>query len=114
MAIIRAVYCAMETSGEISTEQIAHVFSALANPVRIDILRHISRHEKCGCKDITETLPLAQSTISQHLKVLSEAGLITIETLHPRSRYSVNESLLKSVSQTTSQFLNSCCKSDCE
>ena len=91
----------------------ATVFAALSHPARIDILRHISRHRHCGCKDITQVLPLAQSTISQHLKVLCEAGLITLETVPPRSRYEVNEDLLKDVSLTTSQFLNSCCNSDC-
>ena len=95
------------------SESMATVFAALANPARIDILLHISQHRHCGCKDITDVLPLAQSTISQHLKVLSDAGLITVETVHPRSKYQVNEDLLKDLSITTSQFLNSCCKTAC-
>lgn len=92
------------------TTAIAAVFAALSNPARIDILLHIAEHRQCGCKDITEKLPLAQSTISQHLKVLSDAGLIRIETVHPRSRYQVNESLLADLSITTSAFLKSCCE----
>lgn len=91
--------------------QIAAVFAALSNPARIQILRHIANHRHCGCKDITDTLPLAQSTVSQHLKVLQEVELITMEAVPPRSRYAVNEELLHSLSRSTSQFLNSCCKS---
>lgn len=95
------------------SERMAGVFHALSNPVRIEILRHIAKHRHCGCKDITEVLPLAQSTVSQHLKVLSRAGLIHMETVPPRSRYSVNETLLGELSETASAFLNSCCQSEC-
>ena len=102
-----------EIASAASSDTIASVFAALSNPVRIDIMRHVAKHQYCCCKDITEVLPLAQSTISQHLKVLGEAGLIVMETVPPRSRYRVNEELLKDLSNTTSDFLNSCCKNDC-
>ena len=95
------------------TTAMAHVFSALSNPARIDILRHIAQHRHCGCKDITEVLPLAQSTVSQHLKVLIEAGIISVETIPPRSRYQVNEDLLKDMALNTSSFLDSCCGKNC-
>ena len=51
-----------------SSSEMAAVFGALSNSARIDILRYIAKHRHCGCKEITEVLPLAQSTISQHLK----------------------------------------------
>lgn len=91
----------------------ALVFAALSNPTRIDILRHVARHRHCGCKDITQVLPLAQSTVSQHLKVLIEAGLVIVETVPPRSRYQVNDTLVKSVAASTSLFLDSCCGGSC-
>jgi DNA-binding transcriptional ArsR family regulator len=94
------------------TVELAVAFAALSNPSRIDILRHISRCGHCGCKDITAVLPLAQSTISQHLKVLVQAGLIHMETEPPRSRYQINENLVRSLSDTTSNFLDSCCRGD--
>ncbi|MEE9314928.1 MAG: metalloregulator ArsR/SmtB family transcription factor [Rhizobiaceae bacterium] len=94
-------------------EKMATVFAALSNPARIDILRHIAKHRHCGCKDITEVLPLAQSTVSQHLKVLIEAGIIIAEAVPPRSQYQVNEELLKDMAFTTSTFLDSCCTSKC-
>lgn len=95
------------------SRHMADVFAALANPARIEILRHISRHRHCGCKDLTARMTLAQSTISQHLKVLCEAGLIELESVPPRSRYSVNEKLIEDLSLKTRDFLNSCCGKNC-
>ena len=90
---------------------LANAFGALANPVRLRILRHIASHRHCCCKDITGCLPLAQSTVSQHLKVLSDAGLIAVEARPPRSCYSVNERLLEAVAKEASAFLSGCCAS---
>lgn len=96
----------------VSSVDLAAVFSALSNPARIDILKHIACHQRCGCKDITNILPLAQSTVSQHLKVLIEAGLIISEQEHPRSRYRVNDVLINEISGVTTKFLQGCCKRD--
>ncbi|MFD0915725.1 ArsR/SmtB family transcription factor [Pseudahrensia aquimaris] len=98
------------TDGLSDSAAMASVFAALANPARIDILMHIAKHRYCGCKQLTDTLPLAQSTISQHLKVLCDAGLIQVETVHPRSRYFINEDLLADLSDATGSFLKSCCQ----
>ena len=78
-----------------SSSEMAAVFGALSNSARIDILRYIAKHRHCGCKEITEVLPLAQSTISQHLKVLIEAKIVVVEAVPPRSKYDVNDALLK-------------------
>ena len=94
------------------SQEMAEVFSALSNPARIDILKHIACHNRCGCKDITQILPLAQSTVSQHLKVLIEAGLIIAEQDHPRSRYRLNEQLLIEISGMTTRFMQACCNSE--
>lgn len=96
-----------------TSADMAKVFAALAHPARIDILRHVAGHEKCGCKDITNVLPLAQSTVSQHLKVLIEAEILILETIPPRSCYHVNAKLLKEVACTTTTFFDSCCGGDC-
>ncbi len=96
-------------AGEPDSRHMARIFAALSNPTRIDILRHIARHGQCGCKDITEVLPLAQSTVSQHLKVLIDAGIVVVEIVPPRSRYSVNGKLLKDMAVSTSGFMDSCC-----
>ncbi len=58
-------------------EEIAAMMRALGHPVRLDILRIMAERQRdCCCADVTECLPLAQSTVSQHIKVLVEAGLI--------------------------------------
>lgn len=56
--------------------QLATQAKALSHPARLEILRVIAEKETCICGEIVDDLPLAQSTVSQHLKVLKEAGLI--------------------------------------
>lgn len=62
---------------------------ALGHPARVRILRILSRRDSCICGDIVEELPLAQSTVSQHLKVLKDAGLIRGEVDGPRVCYCI-------------------------
>jgi ArsR family transcriptional regulator, arsenate/arsenite/antimonite-responsive transcriptional repressor len=57
-------------------EEIARLAKALGHPARVKILRFLLEREECMAGAISEELPLAQSTVSQHLKVLREAGLI--------------------------------------
>lgn len=66
------------TAQRFSTESIrlAALAKALAHPARIEILMMLSKQNSCVCGDIVETLPLAQSTVSQHLSELKSAGLI--------------------------------------
>ena len=59
--------------------KIAKIAKALAHPARIAILNLLAKRHSCVCGDIVYELPLSQSTISQHLKELKEAGLITGE-----------------------------------
>jgi len=63
---------------------------ALGHPVRVAILRHVLRHGGCICGDLVDLLPLAQSTVSQHLKVLKDAGLLNGEIDGPRVCYGAN------------------------
>lgn len=67
---------------------------ALAHPVRIAILRALAAEGGCCCGDIVDRLPLAQSTVSQHLKVLREAGLIRGRIERPRCCYRLDEGAL--------------------
>ena len=64
---------------------------ALAHPARIAILKTLANKKDCICGDLVLDLPLAQSTVSQHLKALKEAGLIQGEVDGPRSRYCINQ-----------------------
>jgi len=60
----------------LSDAEASSIAKALSHPARIRILRLIGLQEGCYCGDLCQEIPLAQSTISQHLKVLREAGLI--------------------------------------
>jgi ArsR family transcriptional regulator, arsenate/arsenite/antimonite-responsive transcriptional repressor len=71
-------------------QQLAEFAKALAHPARIAILKVLAQRNECICGEIVDVLPLAQSTVSQHLKELKSAGLITGETDGPRSCYCIN------------------------
>ncbi len=73
------------------TEEMAKYAKALAHPARIIILKHLSSNKSCFTGDLLEVLPLAQSTISQHLKELKEAGLIQGEVNPPKVRYCIDK-----------------------
>jgi ArsR family transcriptional regulator len=72
------------------TQRIARVFKALSHPARIEILRVLAERQQCVCGEIVEILPLAQSTVSQHLKELKEAELIKGEIEGAKSCYCIN------------------------
>lgn len=68
----------------------AERLKALGHPVRLAIVRALSERSCCCCADVCRNLPLAQSTVSQHLKVLKEAGLISFRRDGVRSSYVLN------------------------
>ena len=68
-------------------EELAQLAKAISHPVRIRILRLLAAQPGCVCGEIFREIPLAQSTISQHLRVLKEAGLIKGELDLPRICY---------------------------
>ncbi len=75
--------------------RLARLCKALGHPARLAILRYLAeRRGTCTCGEIVAQLPLAQSTVSQHLKVLKEAGLIVGEVEPPRVCYCLNEGAL--------------------
>ncbi|WP_258045414.1 ArsR/SmtB family transcription factor [Mesorhizobium sp. NBSH29] len=86
--------------------------AALAHPARIEILRYVSRSGCCCCKDVVGQLDLAQSTVSQHLKILVEAGLIRFSPEKQRSRYEVDRDALAGMSSAFTGLLNTCCASE--
>ena len=81
--------------GPSADEELAHLSKAVGHPARVAILRLLVRREACICGDIVDELPLAQSTVSQHLKVLKEAGLIRGEIDGPRVCYCVEPRALR-------------------
>ncbi|MCB0665005.1 MAG: winged helix-turn-helix transcriptional regulator [Saprospiraceae bacterium] len=70
--------------------RLAEIAKALSHPARVAILKYVAKQNACICNDIVEELPLSQSTISQHLKALRNAGLIVGEIDGPRTCYCLN------------------------
>ena len=64
---------------------------ALGHPTRIEILKHLDNQSCCFTGDLVDIFPIAQSTISQHLKELKKAGLIQGELKPPKIRYCINK-----------------------
>lgn len=79
----------------IEPERFALLCKALAHPARVRIVEYLKRADRCICGDIVEILPLAQSTVSQHLKQLKDAGLIKGEVEGPRTCYCLDRVLLE-------------------
>lgn len=75
--------------------QLARLAGALGHPARVAIVGFLQRRGECICGEIVESLPLAQSTVSQHLKVLKAAGWIRGETDGPRTCYCLNPDALQ-------------------
>src|ERR1700712_3610796 len=69
---------------------LAEFAKAIAHPARIAILKILAERNECICGEIVEVLPLSQSTVSQHLKALKEAGLINGAVDGPKSCYCIN------------------------
>ena len=74
----------------LDADRLATICKALAHPARIHILAHLKEIDQCVCGQLVEVLPLAQSTVSQHLKILKTAGLIKGEVEGPRTCYCSN------------------------
>jgi len=83
-------------------ETFAMLCKALANPARIKIVRHLKRINGCICGEIVDILPLAQSTVSQHLKALKQAGLIQGEVEGPSTCYCVDREMLQTFKEMAS------------
>jgi ArsR family transcriptional regulator, arsenate/arsenite/antimonite-responsive transcriptional repressor len=66
---------------DVTEERAVRLLRALANPVRFRIVQLLAARQECVCGELVEALPLAQSTVSEHLKVLKDAGIVqgTIE-----------------------------------
>ncbi len=97
------------------TEQTALIAKALSHPVRLAILKYLSNQSCCYNGDLMEIIPLAQSTISQHLKELKASGLIIGKIEAPKVKYCINQENWKTAKKLFEQLFNqdfskiSCC-----
>lgn len=99
----------------VKENKIARYAKALAHPARIAILQVLIKKQSCICGDIVEELPLSQSTVSQHLKELKEAGLIKGDIDGVKVCYCIDEKEWENAKTYLSSFFagyttnNKCC-----
>ena len=87
--------------------QLAAWAKALGHPARLAILRTLAERQTCLCGEVVEALPLAQATVSQHLKALKEAGLIRGEVDGPRSCYCLDAPALRQLHEALGALFGS-------
>lgn len=103
------------TKTELFTDEqkrMAALTKALGHPARIAILMHLVNINSCVCGDIVEKIPLAQSTISQHLKALKQAGIIHGDVEGAKTCYCINPKVWTEMQGMLSQFFGNfknCC-----
>ena len=88
-----------------AADRLAAIAKALGHPVRVRILRLLLERASCYCGEIVDELPLAQATVSQHLKVLKDAGLIRGTIDGPRVCYCADREQLASLQQLVGGLL---------
>lgn len=93
------------TAFGIEENKLAGLTKALGHPARISILKELARRRSCVCGEIVEVLPLAQSTVSQHLKELKEAGLIKGTVEGVKSCYCIDWENVRQLKDLISSFL---------
>ena len=91
---------------DIAEIEIADFAKALSHPARIAILKEIAKRDMCICGEIVEVLPLAQSTVSQHLKELLNAGLISGKVDGTKSCYCINWKMFEKFEKTFAKFFS--------
>jgi ArsR family transcriptional regulator, arsenate/arsenite/antimonite-responsive transcriptional repressor len=91
---------------------LAEFAKAISHPARVAILKEVAQRQSCICGEIVEVLPLAQSTVSQHLKELKEVGLIVGTVEGVKSCYCINWAAFEKISALFKGFLDKtqCCK----
>jgi ArsR family transcriptional regulator len=90
-------------------ERLAQMLKALGNPVRFQIVETLAERQTCITHQIVETTPLAQSTVSQHLKVLREAGLVRGEVEGPATCYCLDLDGIRWLKEQIESWLPGCC-----
>lgn len=91
-------------SAQVDDEMLATMAKALGHPTRVQILRLLAERQACVTGDLVAELPLAQSTISEHLRILRQAGLIQGEIEGPRTSYCVNRAGLAAMQQAVTSL----------
>lgn len=80
---------------QMTSDQMAKIFKALGHPTRVKIVEHLIAINTCVCGEIVNIFPFSQSTISQHLKLLKESGIVHGEVEGPKTYFCVDKTVLK-------------------
>lgn len=100
------VPCCQSDLSDEDTDLIIKVSKALGNEARLEIYRYLSENKACQTGKLVDYLPLAQSTISQHLKVLHQAGVITGDIEGAFMCYCINKPLMKKYHKLIGTMIN--------
>ncbi len=104
------------TKTEVFTDEqnrVAELAKAFAHPARVAILQLLAQKKACVCGDLVDELPLAQATVSQHLKELKRIGIIKGEINPPRVCYCINEVVWQEASDLFGSVLDTLTKTSC-
>jgi predicted transcriptional regulator len=98
-----------------ATNELSAIGKCISHPARIAIIEYLLKSESCICGDIVASLPLSQSTVSQHLKELKSIGLIKGEISGPNVCYCIDVNQWNFIQQKLGAFFNQVPKSmECE
>jgi ArsR family transcriptional regulator len=92
-----------------SDVRLARMLKALGNPIRFEIMEMLAARQTCLTYEIVQSTPLAQSTVSQHLKVLREAGLVRGEVDGPATCYCLDADGVRWLKEQIEGWLPDCC-----
>lgn len=90
-------------------QRLAQMLKALGNPIRFQIVEALAERQTCITNEIVALTPLAQSTVSQHLKVLRQAGLIIGEVEGPATCYCLDTNGIRWLKEQIENWLPGCC-----
>lgn len=82
--------------------------AALAHPARLAIVLDLAGRNCCCCKDVVDGMSLAQSTVSQHLKILVEAGIVSVAPDRQRSLYRLEKNALRALADELGALAERC------
>lgn len=91
-------------------QDLARFAKALAHPARIKILKILNEMNGCMVAEMVDQLPLAQSTVSQHLEELKQAGLIRSASEGPRRYYCLNQIMVRDAQQAVTGLFSNICE----
>lgn len=104
-SLVDFIPCCYDEFNQEDIELVVKVTKALGSEARFEIYNFLKQQNSCMTADIVDHLPLAQSTISQHLKVMKAAGIIIGETQGPATYYCINTALMNRYKKLISQVL---------